>query len=53
MAPDGRTDELKDGHGQTYIPPPLAGDNNVVSADLCHFISISCIRRMVYKIILI
>ena len=26
MAPDGRTDGRTDGHGQTYIPPPSAGD---------------------------
>ena len=25
---DGRTDRRTDGHGQTYIPPPLAGGNN-------------------------
>ena len=24
---DGRTDGRTDGHGQTYIPPPSAGDN--------------------------
>ena len=29
MAPDGRTEGRTDGHGQTYIPPPSAGDNNV------------------------
>ena len=31
MAPDGwperRMDGRTDGHGQTYIPPPSAGDN--------------------------
>ena len=29
MAPDGRTERLTDGNGQTYIPPPSAGDNNL------------------------
>ena len=28
---DGRTDGQKDGHGQTYIPPPLAGENEMQS----------------------
>ena len=27
MARDGRTEGWTDGHGQTYSPPPSAGDN--------------------------
>ena len=28
---DGRTDGQKDGHGHTYIPTPLAGENEMLS----------------------
>ena len=32
MAPDGRTEGRTDGHGQTYIPPPSAGDKKQLLA---------------------
>ena len=34
MAPDGRTD----GHGQTYIPPPSAGDKKYNVKDTASFL---------------
>ena len=47
MAPDGRTEGRSYGHGQTYIPPPSAGDNNsstcvVINKNLDVFLQVWC-----------
>ena len=40
MAPDGWMDGRLDGHGQTYIPLPSAGDNKVCfTRSLCHHLT--------------
>ena len=45
MAPDGRKEGRTDGHGQTYTPPPSAGDDNAISHE-----HISKLGRMLRKI---